>query len=57
MTVENLIAVAPKLLPLLPRLEKAVDTFERIVADPGVKDAIAVVEELAAILASSKQGS
>jgi len=54
MTFEELMVAMPKLMPLLPRLEKAASTFERVMNDPDVKDAIAVTEEAAAILKSSK---
>lgn len=55
MTIEDVIAAAPEILPLLPRLEKAFATIERVVADPDVKDAIAVIQELSAALAKISQ--
>lgn len=55
MTFEQLIALAPQVVPLLPRLEKAASTIERIMADPDVKDAVAAFEELAAILQKAQQ--
>lgn len=55
MTLEELISLAPEIVPLLPRIEKAVSTIERIVSDPDVKDAIAVGQQLLAIVEKAQQ--
>ena len=47
--IQDLFALAPQILPLLPRLSKAVSTFERLQGDADVKDAIAVIEDVATI--------
>ena len=47
--IQDLFALAPQILPLLPRLSKAVTTFERLQGDADVKDAIAVIEDVATI--------
>ena len=47
--------IMPKLLPLMSRIEKAIQTVQRLEADPDVKDALAVAEEVAAILATAQK--
>lgn len=70
--IGDFISLAPKILPLAPRLEKAAATAQRymadpaakamiatgqkILADPDVKDAIEVFKEVAQILESVSQG-
>ena len=50
MDFNDLLAVLPKIVPLLPRLTKGVAIVERITADPEAQDALAALEELAGIL-------
>lgn len=50
MNFNDLLALLPKIMPLMPRLTKAVTTVERITADPDAQDALAALEELVAIL-------
>jgi hypothetical protein len=45
-----LIERVPQLLALLPRIERAAETEKRVMADPNVKDAIALVGEIETIL-------
>lgn len=56
MDFNDLLAILPKIMPLMPRLTKAVGTVERITADPDTKDALAALEELAAILRAQEAG-
>jgi hypothetical protein len=53
MTVGDYFALAPKLLPLVPRIEAALTTIQRLEADPAVKDAIAVFKEVTQIIEQS----
>lgn len=55
--MNDLLAVLPQLVPLLPRLIKAVQTVEKLSIDPDVKDAIAAVEQLAAIFQTQAKRS
>ena len=50
MDFNDLLAILPKIMPLVPRLTKAVGTVERITADPDTQDALAALEELVGIL-------
>ena len=66
MNLFALLKLEPEIEPLVPRLEKAIETAQaymanqevigavhvaqRIIADPAVKDALAVARELLAIL-------
>ena len=50
MNFNDLLAILPKIMPLMPRLTKAVGTVERITADPDTQDALAALEELVSIL-------
>ena len=54
MNFGTLIPLLPKLLPLLPRIEKGVDTIKRIEADPDVQDLLNLAKELAEILEPPK---
>jgi hypothetical protein len=53
MTPGDFFTVAPKLLPLTPRIQKAIATVQRLEADPDVQDALAVAEEVAQIFAQA----
>lgn len=44
-----------QLLPLAERIQKALATVQRLEADPDLKDAIAVFEEAAKIIAASQK--
>lgn len=50
MNMTDLFSLLPRLMPLMPRIDAALKTVERLEADPAVKDAIAVFEEVTAIL-------
>jgi hypothetical protein len=52
--IQLLLKIAPKLIPLLPRIEAAVATGKRIMADPAVKDAVAVLEEVTEIIEAAQ---
>lgn len=54
MNIGDVFALMPKLLPLMPRIEKAIDTIKRLEGDPAVQDALALGKELAQIF--SQQG-
>ena len=53
MNISDFFTLAPQILPLVPRLEKAIATIQRLEADPEVKDAIAVAKELTQIIDKS----
>lgn len=55
MNLGELVTLTPKLLPLAQRIQKAIATIERIENDPDVKDALALAEEVAAIVAKAEQ--
>lgn len=50
MNFEELWTIAPKIIPLLPKLEKAAQTFQKLAADPDVKDAIQTIIDVAETL-------
>ena len=50
MNIPQLFELASKLGPLMPRLEKAVATAQRLQGDPDVQDAIAVAKEAIVIV-------
>jgi hypothetical protein len=54
MNFTDLINLLPKIMPLLPRLTKAVNTIEKVTADPDVKDALLALEQLMALLQQPK---
>lgn len=56
MNFTDLINLLPKIMPLLPRLTKAVTTIEKITADPDVKDALLALEQLMALLQPKQIG-
>lgn len=53
MTLGDILTLAPKVIPLASRIQKAVATAEKLMADPDVKDMLAVTEELAQIIEQS----
>ena len=54
----NLIwTLGPKVLPLLPRLQKAFATYERLDNDPDVKEAIQTFEDLIALVNESQKAA
>jgi hypothetical protein len=56
MNFTDLINLLPKIMPLLPRLTKAVNTIEKVTADPDVKDALLALEQLMALLQPKQIG-
>jgi hypothetical protein len=50
-------ALVPKLLPLLPEIEKAVATAQRIIADPDVKAALATAAQVSTIVQQTERMS
>ena len=54
MNFTDLINLLPKIMPLLPRLTKAVNTIEKVTADPDVKDALLALEQLMALFQTAK---
>lgn len=53
MNIGDFFTLAPKLLPLLPRIEKAIATVQRLEADHDVQDALAIAKEVVQIFESS----
>lgn len=53
LSLSDIITLAPKIIPLAGRIEKAAATAERLIADPDVQDMIAVTKELAQIIEQS----
>jgi hypothetical protein len=51
---DDIWALAPKLLPLTPQIDKAVATAQKIMADPDVKEALATVKQVADIVAAEQ---
>ena len=49
----DFLKIAPEILPLLPRVEKAVDTIRRLENDPDLQDLLALVKEFSQILEKS----
>jgi hypothetical protein len=50
MNFGDLLSLAPKIIPLIPRIEKAIATAQRIMADPDVRDALAVAAEVGTLV-------
>ena len=50
MNLETIWVLGPKLMPLMPRISKAIATIERLMNDPEVKDALAVAEQVSTML-------
>lgn len=50
MDMPQLFKLATSLAPLVPRLEKAVETVQKLQGDPEVQDAIAVIKEAIAVV-------
>ena len=53
MTLGDAFTLAPKVIPLVPRIERAIATVQKIMADPDVKDALALFAELGKIIEQS----
>ena len=53
MNIADIFTLAPKILPLVPQIEKAIATAQKIMADPDVKDALATAAELGKIVEQS----
>jgi len=53
MNIGDIFTLAPKILPLVPQIEKAIATAQKIMADPDVKDALATAAELGKIIEQS----
>ena len=53
MNIADIFTLAPKILPLVPQIEKAIATAQKIMADPDVKDALATAAELGKIIEQS----
>ena len=45
----ELMPILPQIIPLLPRLEKAIDKIKQLEADPEVQDILALGKQLAQI--------
>jgi hypothetical protein len=50
MNIGDFFTLAPKLMPIMPRIAKAIATIEKLMNDPEIKDALSVAEEVATIL-------
>ncbi len=50
MNFELLFSLAPKILPLMPEIEKAIATAQRVMADADVKAALATAEKISKII-------
>ena len=46
----DLFQLLPQIMPLVPRLTKAIALVEKVTADPEAKDALAALDQLLAIL-------
>jgi hypothetical protein len=53
MNFGDFITLAPKILPLLPQIEKAIQTAQKIIADPDVKAALATAAQVGQIIQQS----
>jgi hypothetical protein len=49
MNIQDFFAVAPRLLPLMPRIEKAIATLQALEKNADVQDALVVCKEVAGI--------
>ena len=56
MNIFDILPFLPRIMPLTPRIDNALKTIQRLESDPAVKDAIAVMEELASILKQLPKG-
>lgn len=56
MNIFDILPFLPRIMPLMPRIDNALKTIQRLESDPAVKDAIAVMEELASILKQLPKG-
>ena len=53
MNFGDILTLAPKILPLLPEIERAIATAQRIIADPDVKAALATAAQVGQIIEQS----
>jgi hypothetical protein len=53
MNIGDFFTLAPKLLPLMPRIEKAIATVQALEKNDAVQDALAVAKEVALIFEQS----
>jgi hypothetical protein len=53
MNLSDIFTLAPKIIPLVPQIEKAIATAQKIMADPDVKAALATAAELGKIIEQS----
>jgi hypothetical protein len=53
MNLSDIFTLAPKIIPLVPQIEKAIATAQKIMADPDVKDALATAAELGKVIEQS----
>lgn len=53
MNLSDIFTLAPKILPLVPDIEKAIQTAQKIMADPDVKAALATAAQLGQIIEQS----
>jgi hypothetical protein len=55
MNFGEILALAPKILPLIPQIEKAIATAQKIMADPDVKAALATMAQVGAIIEAQQK--
>lgn len=55
MNFTDILALAPKILPLMPQIEKAIATAQRIMVDPDVKAALATAAQVSKIIDEQKK--
>ena len=53
MTLSDIFTLAPKIIPLVPQIEQAIATAQKIMADPDVKAALATMAEVGKIIEQS----
>jgi hypothetical protein len=53
MNIGDILTLAPQIIPLMPRIQKAIATVQRLEADADVKDALALGNEIAQIIEKS----
>lgn len=53
MNLSDIFTLAPKIIPLVPQIEKAIATAQKIIADPDVKAALATAAEIGQIIEQS----
>ena len=53
MNLSDIFTLAPKIIPLVPQIEQAIATAQKIMADPDVKAALNTAAELGKIIEQS----